>query len=120
MKTLKILAVVLLLVSAAGLTACQTGPGTEQVLQPRISLDTRDDNILAGDSTTIFAESANLLGRDVQVDWSTTIGEIEPMQNGRMARFSSDIPGVAIVTAEANTDGRVLRDQINIRVDAVE
>lgn len=118
MKTLSIIPAVFALV-ALTMVGCDTGPQSVDTLQPQLALSTTQQSILEGETTTIFAETSNLLGRDVQVNWSTTLGQVEPANQGRMARFTSDQPGTAVVTAEMNVDGRILREQININVNAL-
>ena len=110
---------VLTMILAMGLVACDTGPDTVDALEPQLALSTTQNSILEGETTTVFAETANLLGRDVQINWSTTLGQVQPSNDGRMARFTSDQPGTAVITAEMNVDGQVLRERTNVTVNAL-
>ncbi|MFA9477336.1 hypothetical protein ACERK3_03395 [Phycisphaerales bacterium AB-hyl4] len=109
-----------LVAAIAMLGACEQGPTAMDAQEPTVSLSASDTNILVGETTTVMAQTANLLGRDVEIDWSTSVGEIEPTEEGRMARFTSDQAGTAVVTAELQSDGRVIRDQINIVVNPID
>ncbi|MFA9477353.1 hypothetical protein ACERK3_03480 [Phycisphaerales bacterium AB-hyl4] len=111
------MAATLMLVLAAG---CEMGPTEVDRQQPSLSLDASTTNILVGESTTVFAQTANLLGREVDIQWGTTLGEVEPARSGRVAQFRSDAPGTAVVTAEMRVNGQVLRDSVNINVSAIE
>ncbi|MEX0654313.1 MAG: hypothetical protein WD534_06835 [Phycisphaeraceae bacterium] len=121
MKAWYSIAVVMVAALMLGLsTGCETGPGTVDRQAPSLELATSQNGILVGETTTVFAQTANLLGRDVEIRWGTTLGEITPARSGRVAQFSSDVPGTAVVTAEINADGQVLRDSVNITVNSME
>lgn len=110
---------VLTVLLTVGLAGCETGPRAVETMKPSLNLTASSQRILTGETTTLFAETANLLGRDVEMRWSTTLGRVEPSPSGRMARFTSDQAGTAVVTAEMRVNGEVLRDQINITVNAI-
>ncbi|MEX0886884.1 MAG: hypothetical protein WD009_10645 [Phycisphaeraceae bacterium] len=119
MKTLQRMtgiAVLAMLVTAG----CESGPQTVERQAPTLDLAANQNEVLVGESTTVFAQTTNMLGREVEIEWGSTLGEVEPLRDGRMAQFRSDTPGTSIVTAEVNVDGEILRDHINIVVNPVE
>lgn len=105
---------------AAMVAACEQGPQAIDTQAPTMSLSTTDGSILVGETTTVMAQTGNLLGREVEIDWNASMGSIEPTEQGRMARFTSDSPGTAVITAELNVDGRIVRDQINVTINSME
>lgn len=119
MLTLKRFAAVTTLLLTLAALGCESGPSEVEVLQPELALSTTQNNILVGETTTVFAETTNLLGRQVEINWSTTLGQIEPTNEGRMARFTSEVPGTAVVTAEMRVNGQVLRESTNITVNSM-
>lgn len=114
--SLAIIAALMLMVTAG----CGAGPeATVDRTAPSLSLDSSQQSILVGESTTIFAQTANLLGREAEIQWGSTLGEVRPARSGRVAQFTSDVPGTAVVTAEINVDGQILRDSVNITVNPI-
>lgn len=97
---------------------CESGPSEVKTLQPSVKLSTNHKTILVGESTMLFAQSQNLLGRQPQINWSSTFGTITPTGEGRMALFSSDVPGTAVITAEVSTADLIVRDTINVTVNS--
>lgn len=120
MRALRHGAVLGLLVVLAAVAGCESGPETVDVLQPALNLSTRHDSILQGETTTVFAGTSNLLGRQTKIEWTTSLGTIQPSSGGNMAQFKSDKPGTAMVTATLTADGRQIRDRINITVNALQ
>lgn len=112
-----LLAAALMIFAGVG---CETGMQGVDRDMPTLSLDPSQGEILVGESTTVFAQTTNLLGREVQIEWGSTLGEVTPARSGRVARFSSDVPGTAIVTAEVNVEGRILRESVNIEIQPIE
>jgi hypothetical protein len=105
--------------TAAAITGCESGPRMEERAAPSLSITRNHGNILTGETTAIITRTANLLGRDVTIRWSTTLGKVTPAEGGRLAYFTSDQPGTAVVTAEMHVDGRVIRDHTNVTVNAI-
>lgn len=98
---------------------CDTGPRRVDVAQPSLSIRPNHGTILAGESTIIVAHSANLIGRPNNVRWSTTMGQIEPSRDTSTARFTADRPGVAIISADLDTDGRMLHSETKVTVNSM-
>ena len=85
--------------------------------QPQISLMASNKDIVAGEVSTFTVNSRNTLGRDAQVDWSSTGGDLKTAENDRIARVTFDEAGVFTVTATLIVDGReVDREMVNINV----
>ena len=81
------------------------------------SLEASRDELLVGETTTIFARSSDTFGRDPRITWTTSAGELVTEQGGRVARLTHDRPGTCVVTAVLTADGReIRRESIEIRV----
>ncbi len=118
MKALTALAAAALVASAL-VAGCESSPRMEERQAPGLSVTRNHSTIVTGETTAIFAKTANVFGRNADIHWSTTLGHIMPVEGGRMAYFTSDQPGTAVITAELNVDGRLLRDHTNVTVNAV-
>ena len=104
-----LLAVLMLIVAGCGTT--------RQALAPAVDLRASNSDILVNETTTIFAKSENLVGKDPNVRWTTTLGELEVSEDGQQARLRGDQVGTAYVTIEVTTaDGQVLRDQQKVEI----
>jgi hypothetical protein len=100
-----------------GMVACSSTEHVAEADVPRLDLSGSRKNMLVGETMTIVAESKNLVGRDAAIRWSATQGRLDVERNGRIARFTPDHPGSAIITAEVNTgDGHILRDSREVLV----
>jgi len=85
--------------------------------RPQISLRSSNREIVEGDTTTLSVFSKNTLGRNAEVEWMTTGGDLRTDDNSRIARLSFDAPGVYTVTARLLVDGQeVDRESANITV----
>ena len=107
---------ILMLAWAAAGVGCQTDPEAVQWDTPTLNLTTSRSEVAVGETTTVFAQTTNMLGREIRIDWDATLGEIEPIRDGRMARFRSDEPGEAVVTATMSVDDEVYGDALVIEV----
>lgn len=120
MKTLSILALagLPLFVTACGhhgwSGASKSDPSVSRV---DFSLETSTNDLLVGETATVFARSYDTYGRDPQLVWTTTAGKLTTEQNGRVARIMFDQPGTFFVTAVLTADGReIKRQSVEIRV----
>lgn len=77
-------------------------------------------DIVAGDVVTFSTRSQNTLGRDAEVSWTSTGGDIKTEEGGRIARATFSKPGTYTVTGRLEIDGRVVRsDSVDVRVKSV-
>jgi hypothetical protein len=85
--------------------------------QPQISLVSSNREITVGDTTTLTVNSRNTLGKDAQVEWTSTGGDLQTADSDRVARVMFEQAGVYTVTASLMVDGRVVdRESVNINV----
>jgi plastocyanin len=106
---------------ALTLTGCQNdgyaGSENEDV---RFRVIASNSDIVAGDVVTFTTRSENTLGRDAKVTWTSTGGEIDTEDGGRIARATFEKPGTYTVTGQLKVDGQVVRsDSVDVRVKAV-
>jgi hypothetical protein len=97
----------------------ETHYSTKPVAQskPQINLTSSNREIGAGDTTTLVVNSRNTLGRNAQVEWTSSGGKLETEDNGQTARVRFPDPGVFTVTARLIVDGAETdRDSITINV----
>lgn len=105
---------------ALGLLAspgCNSGPSSDPQAQVDLDVQPNSKNLVVGESATLFARTQDVYGRDAKIEWDTTAGHVETLENGRAARVQFDKPGMYTVTARLMIDGReVRRDSANINV----
>lgn len=90
------------------LGACnRNGVAAREVM---FELNPSRSEVLVGENVTIFASSENVLGRDSQIEWDASGGELFTEENGRLARVYFDEPGTYIVQANLVLDGRLARN----------
>jgi hypothetical protein len=110
------------LLLALTLSGCNSSSRSSNSADPSVSrmnltLETSTGTILVGETATITARSYDTLGRDPQIEWTTTAGKLTTEQKGRIARLTTDTPGTCFVTAVLSSDGReVKRETVEIRV----
>ena len=110
----------LLSIAVLGLALVAGCESTRQALAPSVGLRASNNEIMVNETTTIFAKTENLVGRDPDVRWNSTLGQLEISEDGRQARLKADQPGTAFVTIEVTTaDGQVLRDQQKIEIKSL-
>lgn len=102
---------------------CQSGGRADaDGLRSRVALELEPSTtrLVQGEIVTIMAHTENTFGREVQVEWANTAGDLQIEQNGRVARVQFDQPGTYTVWARMLVDGReVRRDSVNIDVRPV-
>jgi hypothetical protein len=127
MKTLKrhavgaltIAASVLLGAGGAGpLAGCESGRASRAQLQPiEFRIMPSHKSVLEGETVTVTTRTANLVGRDANIKWTATGGELETEQNGRVARVRFDRPGTYTISARLNVDGEMVEtDSVTVTV----
>lgn len=93
---------------------------TNEVGQARIDVEASNTNILAGETVTFVARTADTYGRDADVKWSSTAGDIKSAEEGRVARVTFKETGTYSVKGSLWVDGReVQTDTVEIRVRPV-
>lgn len=109
------------LIAAPMMTACESNSTSVADAQNvGFWVEASDDEIVTGELVTFTAHSRNTIGRDAEVRWTSTAGEIETQDNGRIARVTFDRPGAYTVTGELLLNGQVVhQDSINVQVDRI-
>lgn len=118
-KMLSALLITAMLPLAMMLPGCETGR-TERIERtgPSLALHPTAKEVYAGEIVTITTETRNLLGRDAEVKWATTGGELKTEDQGRIARVKFDRAGTYVVSAQLYTDDEMVQTQsvtINVR-----
>lgn len=116
------LACLTLTVSAATLFAlgCETEPKPGEV-PVGFDVTASHSSIVAGESVTFTATTANTHGRDAEIRWESTGGEMTEVDDDRVRRVTFDEPGEYKVSADLLIEGkRVATDIVKVYVDNVE
>jgi len=86
----------------------------------RFSVAASNSDIVVGDTVTFTTRSENTLGRDARVKWTSTGGELDTDEGGRIARATFNAPGTYTVTGRLEIDGQATRtDSVDVRVKSV-
>jgi hypothetical protein len=102
-----------------GLTGCDTTDRAAEG-QPTFSIRASNDEVFTGEIVTLTTRSSNLAGRQSQVEWSSTGGDINTEENGRIARVQFDRPGKYTVSARLQVDDQLVEsDSVSIDVRPV-
>lgn len=85
--------------------------------QPTVSIRASATQIVVGEIVTFAARTQDTYGRDAQLRWSSTAGELKIEQDGRVARGFFNETGTYTVKAVLSVDGReVGSDMAEVRV----
>lgn len=99
---------------------CESQPKPGEV-PVGFDVDASRERIMAGENVTFTATTTNTYGRDADIRWETTGGEIEDVDGDRVKRVTFDEPGEYKVSADLLLDEkRVATDIVKIWVTAVE
>lgn len=112
------LVIVALISLGMTLPGCETGR-TERIEDTGASfeLHATAKEVYAGEIVTITTETRNLLGRDAEVKWATTGGELKTEDNGRIARIKFDRAGTYVVSAQLFSDDEMVQtDSVTVHV----
>jgi predicted thioesterase len=110
----------LLFAILSGSTGCESQPKPGEV---PVGFDVTASHpaVLAGESVTFTATSINTYGRDTEIRWETTGGEMEEVDGDRVRRVRFDEAGRYKVSADLLLEGkRVATDILTIRVGEVQ
>ena len=77
------------------------------------------EEIFAGETVTLTVRDQDTAGRDVNIEWSTSGGELTTERNNRIARVRFDSPGVYTITGRMYADDIVLSDSVDVTVKRV-
>lgn len=114
--TLALLFLPLTMIATPG---CESWQREEEGLvgQPDLALRSSAREIYAGELVTVTAATQNLVGREADIQWTTTGGELTTEENGRIARVRFDRAGTYVVSAQLLLNGEVVRtDQTTVVV----
>lgn len=102
---------------STSMTGCDSGAHSAQLAPTEFSIHPSATKLVAGEIATVTVQSANTLGRDAEVRWETSGGDLTTQQNGMVARIRFDQPGRYVVTSRLYLDGDLVqRDSTNIEV----
>jgi uncharacterized protein YjdB len=111
--------------SLAALGACNSSSNSRteasMAQRPSISVTAPSRELLAGDTATFMANTANTYGRDAKVRWTTTGGQLTTEDNGRIARVRFVDTGTYTVKATLDVDGNpVQTEAVDVHVRPVK
>lgn len=107
----------LTIVAVAGCTHGNPAMSKEAI---RFWLEPSHSEILAGEKVTVVSRSANTIGRDVDVAWETTGGEMETLGDGRAVQVEFAKPGSYIISGTLFVDGEQFdKENVQVRVEPV-
>lgn len=106
--------------TTAGLSGCQSSARAGTVGEPEFNISKSKDEALAGEIITFTTRSKNLAGRQSEIEWRTTGGELTTEENGRIARVRFDREGTYTVSARLSLDGEVVEtDSVSVEISPV-
>ncbi len=85
-----------------------------------ITVESSARDVMVGETVTLIARSRDTYGRDARIKWSTTAGELDTEQDGRVARVKFKETGTYSVKATLSVDGQEVQSAITeVRVRPV-
>lgn len=95
------------MVGVAGLGACERSHRTSEGRMPAsVSIESSGRDVMVGETATFIARTRDTYGRDADVRWSSTAGDMSEEQDGRVARVKFKESGTYTVKATLLVDGR--------------
>jgi hypothetical protein len=86
-----------------------------------LDIEASSNSIVSGETVTLVARTYDTYGRDADVEWNTTAGDLKTEQSGRIARVTFDEIGTYTVSATLRVDGRdIARDMVEVRVRSIQ
>ena len=109
-------------VAALLLTACDSGPEPAEMDDIVFDIDSSNSNPYAGEIVTFTVDAYNTLGKDTEVNWDITGGDIvKRSKDGAMIQVQFDDPGEYIVNADLIVEGdRIRHDDAKVKVSEIE
>lgn len=96
----------LMCLAPMALTACQSDTGTHMTNQNMsLSVTASQSVINRGEVVTFVVHDSGTLGKDVDIKWHSTGGNLDVSDNSRVAHVKFDKTGTYSVTAEFWVDG---------------
>ena len=94
----------LMLVAPIAMTGCQnnTRMANENL---SLSVTSSADTVNAGEIVTFMVQDKGTLGKDIDIKWSSTGGDLDTEKGDRVARVQFDEAGTYTVTAKFWVDG---------------
>jgi len=107
-----------MLAGALALSGCDSMRSDNSLAEPMsVALTPATKSVVVGDSVTIASQTRNMMASDATLQWTSTGGDLSPMDNGRAARVRFDKPGTYTVTVKAVVNGVVVdSDAVDIHV----
>jgi hypothetical protein len=98
---------------------CATSQDELPTAQRRVRfwLEPSQTEIFGNEELTVTSHSTNTVGRDTDVEWHVSGGDIEPLQGGRIARVTFRDPGTYTIIGTLFVEGEELEtESVHIRV----
>ncbi len=93
----------------------------ESIGRATIDIEGATREALVGDTVTFVARSQDTYGRDAEIKWTSTGGDVDTDQDGRIARVRFNEPGTYSVRATLEVDGHPVKsDIVEVRVKPVQ
>ncbi len=102
-------------------TGCESQRRTEGVApNAAITIESSGRELMAGETATFIARSRDTYGRDARIRWSSTAGDVNVDQDGRVARVTFKETGTYTVKATLSVDGQEVQTALaEVRVRPV-
>jgi len=85
-----------------------------------LSIEPSSREIVSGETVTFSAHTTDTYGRDADINWSSTAGDLKREENGRIARVTFKDVGTYTVKAALVVDGKTVQtDMVEIRVKPI-
>jgi plastocyanin len=110
----------MLMVAPLALTGCQDNKVDHPNSDVGFSINASHTDIMVGETVTLTARTTDTLGRDVDVKWTSTGGNLDTERGNRIARVTFDKPGTYSVRGDLYLNGNVYKsDQKVITVKQI-
>lgn len=99
------------MVGVAGLAACESSyrRNSEGRVPASVAIESSGRDVMVGETATFIARTRDTYGRDADIRWSSTAGEMTEEQDGRVARVRFRESGTYTVKATLLVDGREIQ-----------
>ena len=95
------------MVGVAGLGACERSHRTSEGRVPAsVTIESSGRDVMVGETATFIARTRDTYGRDANIRWSSTAGDMTEEQDGRVARVKFKESGTYTVKATLLVDSR--------------
>lgn len=111
------------LATIGAITGCESHQTRTEGNAPNaaITIETAGREVLVGETVAFIARTRDTYGRDAKVKWSSTAGDLNTDQDGRIARVTFKETGTYSVKATLSIDGQDVQSALaEVRVRPVK